>query len=73
MAAGGIIRAPAGLRSAQGLIAVSAVLYGTQGIFASLAYERGASVGVLLAVRAVLFLALALFLLDRARRATLRG
>lgn len=73
MAAGGIIRAPAGLRSAQGLIAVAAVLYGTQGIFASLAYEHGASVGVLLAVRAVLFLVLALFLLDRARRATLRG
>lgn len=73
MASGGIIRAPAGVHTAQGLIAVAAVLYGTQGIFASLAYDHGASVGVLLAVRAVLFVVLALFLLDRARRATLRG
>jgi len=73
MAASGIVRAPHGARTAQALIAVSAVLYGTQGIFASLAYEHGASFGVLLAVRAVLFLGLALFLLDRARRATLRG
>jgi len=73
MATGGIVRAPQGARAAQGLIAVSAVLYGTQGIFASLAYDHGASVGVLLAVRAVLFLVLALFLLDRVRRATLRG
>lgn len=73
MASGGMIRAPEGLRTAQGLIAVAAVLYGTQGIFASLAYDHGASVGVLLVVRAALFLVLALFLLDRARRATLRG
>lgn len=73
MASGGIIRAPHGLRTAQGLIAIAAVLYGSQGIFASLAYDHGASVGVLLAVRALLFLVLALFLLGRARRATLRG
>ncbi len=73
MANGGIIRAPARVHTAQGLIAVSAVLYGTTGIFASIAYDHGASVGVLLAVRAVLFVVLALFLLDRARRATLRG
>ena len=68
-----LIRAPHGIGTAQMFIAVSAVLYGTQGIFASVAYEHGASVGVLLAVRATLFLVLALFLLNRARRATLRG
>jgi drug/metabolite transporter (DMT)-like permease len=69
----GLIRAPQGLRTAQIFIAISAVLYGTQGIFASVAYDHGASVGVLLAVRAALFLVLALFLLNPARRATLRG
>ncbi|MGI9117775.1 MAG: EamA family transporter, partial [Gaiellales bacterium] len=54
-------------------IAISAVLYGTQGVFAAIAYDHGASVGVLLAVRAVLFLVLALFLLNPVRRATLGG
>ena len=68
-----LIRAPHGIRTAQLFIAVSAVLYGTQGIFASIAYDHGASVGVLLAVRAGLFLLLALFLLNPERRATLRG
>ena len=51
-----LIRAPQSLRTAQLFIVVSAVLYGTQGIFASIAYDHGASVGVLLAVRATLFL-----------------
>lgn len=68
-----LIRAPQGMRAAQMMIAISAVLYGTQGIFATLAYDHGASVGVLLAVRAALFCVLALFLFDRRRRATLRG
>jgi drug/metabolite transporter (DMT)-like permease len=68
-----LIRAPHGLRTAQLFIAVSAVLYGTQGVFAAVAYDHGASVGVLLAVRAFLFLLLALFLLNPERRATLRG
>ena len=68
-----LIRAPQSLRTAQLFIVVSAVLYGTQGIFASIAYDHGASVGVLLAVRAALFLILALFLLNPERRATLRG
>jgi drug/metabolite transporter (DMT)-like permease len=68
-----LIRAPQSLRTAQLFIVVSAVLYGTQGIFAAIAYDHGASVGVLLAVRATLFLVLALFLLNPERRATLRG
>lgn len=68
-----LVRAPQGARTAQSLIAVAAVLYGTQGIFASLAYDAGASVGVALAARALLLGLLAVFLLDRARRATLRG
>jgi drug/metabolite transporter (DMT)-like permease len=67
------VRPPQGLRSAQSLIAISAILYGTQGIFASLAYEAGASVGVALLARALAISLLALFLLDRTRRATLRG
>jgi drug/metabolite transporter (DMT)-like permease len=61
------------MRAAQLMIAISAVLYGTQGIFAALAYDHGASVGVLLAVRAALFCVLALFLFNRRRRDTLRG
>lgn len=69
----GLIRAPAGVRTAQALIGVSAVLYGTQGIFAALAYDAGVSVGLLLGVRAALFTVLGLFLLDARRRATLRG
>lgn len=69
----GLIRAPQGMRAAQLMIAISAVLYGTQGIFAALAYDHGASVGVLLAVRAGLFCVLALFLFNRRRRDTLRG
>lgn len=68
-----LVRAPQGARTAQALIAVSAVLYGTQGIFAALAYEAGASVGLTLAARAVFLGLLAVFLLDRARRATLKG
>lgn len=68
-----LIRAPHGMRTAQLFIVASAVLYGTQGIFAALAYDHGASVGTLLAVRAILFLVLALFLLNPQRRATLRG
>ena len=67
------MRAPRGLRTAQLLIAVSALLYGTQGVFAAIAYRHGASVGVLLATRAAIFVVLALFLLDPVRRATLRG
>ncbi len=69
----GLVRAPAGMRTAQILIAISAVMYGTQGIFAALAYEAGVSLGVLLGVRSALFCVLGLFLLDAARRATLRG
>lgn len=69
----GLVRAPAGMRTAQILIAISAVMYGTQGIFASLAYDAGVSLGMLLGVRAALFCVLGLFLLDAARRATLRG
>jgi drug/metabolite transporter (DMT)-like permease len=69
----GLIRAPQGMRAAQLMIAISAVLYGTQGIFAALAYDHGSSVGVLLAVRAALFCVLALFLFNRRRRDTLRG
>jgi drug/metabolite transporter (DMT)-like permease len=68
-----LVRAPHGLRTAQLFIAISALLYGTQGVVAAVAYRHGASVGVLLAVRAAIFLVLALFLLDPARRATLRG
>lgn len=68
-----LIRPPQGVRGAQSLIAISAVLYGTQGIFASLAYEAGASVGVALLVRALSISVLAVFLLDATRRATLRG
>ena len=68
-----LVRAPQGLRTAQLFIAISALLYGMQGVFASIAYRHGASVGVLLAVRGAIFLVLALFLLDPARRATLRG
>lgn len=61
------------MRAAQLMIAISAVLYGTQGIFAALAYRHGSSVGVLLAVRGGLFCVLALFLFNRRRRDTLRG
>lgn len=68
-----LVRPPHGVRTAQLFIAVSAVLYGTQGIFASIAFDHGASVGVLLAMRSGLFLVLALFLLNAERRATLRG
>ena len=68
-----LVRAPQGARAAQVLIATSAVLYGTQGIFAALAYDAGASVGLALAARAVFLGLLAVFLLDRVRRATLRG
>jgi drug/metabolite transporter (DMT)-like permease len=68
-----LIRAPQGLRTAQAFIAISAVLYGTQGVFAAIAYAHGSSVGTLLAVRAGLFLVFALFLLNPTRRATIAG
>ncbi len=69
----GLVRAPQGLRTAQLLIAVSAILYGTQGIFASIAYDHGVSLGMLLGVRSACFALFALFLLNRRRRQTLRG
>ncbi len=68
-----LLRAPAGVGTAQLLIVTAAILYGTQGIFASLAYDQGVSVGMLLAVRAGLFTVFGLFLLDPVRRRTLRG
>ena len=68
-----LIRAPHGLRTAQLFIVVSALLYGTQGVFAAIAYAHGSSVGTLLAVRAGLFLVFTVFLLSPARRATIRG
>jgi len=69
----GLLRAPTGQTSAQGLMAASAILFGIQGVFAELAYDNGASVGVVLALRAAVFSLLGLFLLDPARRATLHG
>ncbi len=58
------MRAPQGLRTAQLLIAVSAILYGTQGIFASIAYDHGVSIGMLLGVRSACFALFALFLMN---------
>lgn len=69
----GLIRAPDRHSTAQLLVATSAVLFGLQGILASLAYDHGASVGLVLAVRSIIFALLALFLLNHARRSTLRG
>ena len=68
-----LIRAPHGVRTAQAFVALSAMLYGTQGVFAAIAYDDGASTGTLLAVRAALFLVFTLFLLNPVRRATIRG